>query len=331
MYCWDANKNIMAESEGILKFDNKQLYIHDNLKEYVSRFIDKLKFRFIGVTRFDIAFDFQKFYMDFDPQWFIRKFVQNKIIKVQAQKFGTFATTKNNVHVYETLNFGSKHSNINCKLYNKTEEQKFNRKPWIIRQHQEQFKDQTKDVWRLEFSLYSMTAFLKSEGKDFKFHSLDILDLPNMYGIFMGLFKKYFRFKKYDKNQKRLNRMEDMVLWIFDLESLKFDLIKVNPMIRKSSRSERIFIKKLDMLNKEIREFDDNFDFTAKEFISKIINMHSLEEWANDNNISYDGHEDYIDNIYEFKKLNNEENLNAQYKNAIKNVGTFETFEFEDI
>jgi hypothetical protein len=261
--------------------------------------------------------------MDVSPQDVIVNYFTGKYLRTAHRKSkfkgGVYFEQKGLEIDYQTLSMGSKHSNIHTKLYNKTQELSENYKPWIANQHKEYF-DKDNDIWRLEFSLFSMTAFFKGEGKDFNFHSLQILDLGNMYGIFIGLFKKYFRFKK-NQGESRLTRMKDVDLWIFDLSFTELRKIAMNPLVRQSSRSERIFIKKLDTLNKNLREFDDNFNYNAKEMISKIINLYSLKEWAKDNGIDFDSSQDnYIDNVYEYSKLNSLENdkkLNKEFELAV--------------
>ena len=57
-YCTDAQECIMKRGHGVLKFENNQLYIHEDLKAFVEKFIYRLRFKFVGITRFDIAFDF---------------------------------------------------------------------------------------------------------------------------------------------------------------------------------------------------------------------------------------------------------------------------------
>lgn len=306
-YCTKAQECIMPESEGVLKIENKQLYIHENLKDWVKDTLHKLGFKFIGITRFDIAFDFQKFYMDMEPKQVITNYVTGKYLRTvhRKSKFkaGVYFEQKGTEIDMQTLSMGSKHSNIHTKMYNKTEELRGNLKPWIKQGHNDYF-DNDCDVWRLEFSLFSMTAFFKGEGKDFNFHSLEVLDLVNMYGIFIGLFKKYFRFKN-NKGEARLTRMKDVVLWHFDLSFTELKKIALNPVVRESSRSERIFIKKLDTLNKGLREFDESFDWTAKDMIGKIINLYQLGEWAKDQGIDFDTSQDqYVNNISEFQKIN---------------------------
>ena len=361
-YCTDANECIMSASEGILKFENSQLYCNENLKAFVEKVLNRLRFRFIGITRFDIAFDFQTFAGGLHPQWFIQKYIKGEILRVTngggKNQVGFVGQQKNNKIIVETLNFGSKSSDVNFKLYNKTKELENSLKPWIKKAHKVNFEDQTKDVWRLEFSMFSLNAFfqkkidvqekikhylainkfpnkgmkeleaiankdLLKENRGNSFHSLEVLDIAKMYGIFQGLFNHYFRFKK-KVRKTRLTRMPELTLWKFEVNKIETKLIKSNPILKQSSRSEKIFLRKMDAFNKEFRLFDENFSFTAKELISKIINMHSLEQWAVDNEIEFEGHENYANDVLDFYKadglkLSLDNNLRVEEKKKIKN------------
>ena len=282
-YCTGAQSCIMPESEGVIKFENSELYSHYNLKEYVEDVLKKCFFRIIGVTRLDIAFDFQSFAGGFLPQHFIKGFLMDKFVKVQKgrAKFGVYGIQESGINTLESITFGSRSSNIMARLYNKTAELKDNCKPWIEREHQNTFENDL-PVWRLEFSISSMAAFFKRDGKELDFYDLRILDAHNLYGIFQGLFTKYFRFKVRKKRLERVTRMKDLNLWHFDLPDLKTekimkstllrggekkykerlrqfekdgiitDFLKVheavikNPLLRQSSRTEKIFINKLE-------------------------------------------------------------------------------------
>ena len=60
----------------------------------------------------------------------------------------------------------------------------------------------------------------------------------------------------------------------------------------------------MDTFNREFRLFDENFAWTAKELLSKIIDAHDLHDWANDKGIEYEGAENYINNVYEYAQIN---------------------------
>jgi hypothetical protein len=323
-YCTGANIAIMPESEGVLKFENAQLYCHDNFKEFVVKFLKKARFKFIGITRFDIAMDFQEFDNKLNPGIFIKKFLRAEFVSVKNVQFGCYGKQQGLHHNISSLSFGSRKSNVTYKLYNKTKELEVSGKTWIKRAHEVNFADQNKDVWRLEFSISSLSAFMKGQGKDFSFHSLECLDFLNMYGIYIGLFNKNFRFKV-KKKEKRKTRMCDLKLWEFPLNDLEIKIEKKNPMIKKSTISEKIFVKKLDQFNKEFRLFDENFDYAAKDLIAKIIDIHCLHDWAIKKGIEFEGQENYINNVYEFAQIKaSHEKLQNDYTEAISNQMRYE-------
>lgn len=338
-YCTDAQECIMAKDHGVLKFENNQLYVHDNLKEFVKLFLARLNFKFIGITRFDIAFDFQKFYKEYDPRYFVANYVNHKILKLNGnnKSFGLMGKQMMKEHNFQTLNFGAKHSNINIKMYNKTQELKEQKKPWIEALHKDTFADNKSDVWRLEFSLFSMTTFFKKEGKtgegyDFTFlqkqdfHSLDCLDLVSMYGIFIGLFKKHFRFKHYSKTQKRITRMREVELWHFELDALQLKMVKRNPLVRQSGRSDKIALRWLQKELHSLGVADENFQTAACEIFGKVISSTALEDWAKTQGIEFAGHENYISNVYEYKKLlGNQDKLDVNFSKAVLD-GKFEEY-----
>lgn len=300
-YCTGASAAIMSESEGVIKFENAQLYCHNDLKSFVVNTLDKLRFKFIGITRFDIAIDFQTFSGNLSPHKFIKQYVREEILKVDGSEFGTYGNQEKNEIQYKQICFGSRRSNITYKLYNKTKELEVSGKSWIKNAHELHFPNKNLDVWRLEFSISSLTAFLKGAGKDFKFHSLECLELLNMYGIYVGLFKKHFRFKIREK--KRKTRMTEMTLFNFPLERLELKIIAQNPMVKKSTRAEKIFVNKLNQFNHEFRLFDENFADTAKDFISKIIDVHCLQDWAEKKGIDFEPGLNYVRDINELAEL----------------------------
>jgi hypothetical protein len=372
-YCTDAREFIMAKNHGVIKVANWVMYSFPNMREWVETFFQRMQMQFIGFTRLDIAFDFQNF-DNCEVQNFIHDVMSGKLRKVENKptKVGTFSKPCDQIGMrYETITWGSRSSAISCKLYNKTEEQKENLKPWIKGQHTNTFKN-NKDVWRLEFGITSMNAFLKGsdlkmpkkndtvfyevQGTDkdgnetteqkkgkfihqikftgqaeylvmnedgekikinhfsgwaMEYDNLEILDLCNLYGMFVGLFEKYFRFKKVDKTKikiqgikLRTTRLKDVKLFEFEMTEEKLKIIRKNPLLKQSTRSTKIFLKKMDDFNKEFRLFDENFDYTAKELIGKIIDAHDLHEWAKDKALDYfDKEKQYLKNVDEFLNI----------------------------
>lgn len=301
-YATGANECIMSKSEGILKVENRILYSNDNLKEFIQELMKKLHFKFIGFTRLDIAFDFQQFWNGRKPEDLIRDYAREKITKANNTKFAFHGEQINGKIEYQTMTLGRKSSNVYCKLYNKTREMEGNIKPWIRDLHVSTFEND-KDVWRLEFSITSMNAFFKGEGRDIEFYDLNILDTHILYGIYIGLFRKYFRFRVNEPG-KRLTRMKDIELWNFDLSVLELRKIMKNPLIKHSNKTVKTVIKKIDQFNNEFRLFDENLEFTAKEMVSKMVEIHGLQEWAKDQKIPVNEKlNGYANNINEYSQI----------------------------
>lgn len=281
VWATNANDCIMEKGYGVLKFDNKQLYVNANLKKYVTEFLHHFDFVFKGITRLDLCLDFHEFENFRQPQNFIKDFVSNRIAKKQNTKF-LVGGVHNKESYCESISFGSKQSNVYYKLYNKSREMlaKVN-KPHIINSWENTKLDHlNKEVWRLEFTLNSDTStILNNYKQSFKYHSLDTLDLPNLYGIFVYLFEKHFQFVV-KKNISRKDRMKQIKLLTLPLNNLKVSFIPVDLAKKDSTRSTKIFIKKMFETNEELRDFDDNFNADAKSMVCKLINLYGLEKWA---------------------------------------------------
>lgn len=146
---------------------------------------------------------------------------------------------------------------------------------------------ENKEIWRLEFTLNADTSTLLNDyNQSFKYHSLDTLELPNMYGIFVYLFEKHFNFVK-KKNISRKDRMLPILLFTLPLTHLKIDKLKANIAVKDSTRSTKIFIKKMFETNEDLRKFDDHFAVNAKNMVEKLINIYGLEKWAQSKNFDF--------------------------------------------
>ena len=284
----NANECIMDKGHGVLKFDNKQLYVNADLKKYVSDFLHHFAFKFIGITRLDICFDFHEFENFRAPQNFIKDFLCSRILKKNNTKFLSGGTHEKLTY-NESISFGSKQSSVYYKLYNKSREMLAKTlKPHIVNSWKSTKLDvENKEIWRLEFTLNADTSTLLNDyNQTFKYHSLETLELPNMYGIFVYLFQKHFNFVK-KKNISRKDRMAPVVLFTLPLTHLKIDKINTNIAVKDSTRSTKIFIKKMFETNEDLRKFDDHFSVDAKNMVEKLINIYGLEKWAQSKNFDF--------------------------------------------
>lgn len=291
-YATDANDCILQKGHGILKFDNSQLYIHDNLKYFVENFLNELDFKFVGITRLDICFDFHKFFNNRDPHNFIKGFLRGDILKVMRSQFRA-AGDHDKENIYNWLYFGNHSSEVSYKIYNKSCEQDAKgRKPWIWEDWQKNSLLNTDEpVWRIEFTVNSTTANFCNEFTTCAFHSLEILRRNNLYSLFMGLFNHYFRFVKRDLSKSRKDRMPAIVLIEFDNSfevGSPFDIYRfINPERTASTRTHKIFINQLLKHQQELRDFDDILDSTSTSIIEKVIDKYGLHDWAKQRQIDF--------------------------------------------
>lgn len=322
VYATNANDCILKKNHGILKFMNKQLYIHSDLSKFISDFLIWFKFIFIGISRLDICYDFNLFFNNRDPHNFIRHFLRDDILKIFKSDFRVAGTHKER-NEFNWIYFGSHASDVGYKLYNKSGEQKKKeRKPWIWeRWAKNSFLDLEKDVWRIEFTVNSLTwKFIAKkivdrynlslgnskdieqslgilQDRDIKaleLHSLEILEKKHLYRLFSGLFDHYFQFVKNKRSVTRKDRMEKIKL--LDLPVLDEDLYKIirplNSERSSSTRSQKIFINALLKHQAELR-MDEDFDNASSEMIEKIIDRYNLDDWANEKGIGT-FNQDYI-------------------------------------
>lgn len=303
-YATGANECILKENHGILKIDNQQLYTNLNLKAFMMLFLEELKMKFIGITRLDICYDFNKFYNNVKPHDFITDFVTGKILKINRTKF-RLAGEHDKINIFNWLFFGSHTSEVCYKIYNKTLEQKqCENKPYIF----EHWKKNTglnldQEVWRIEFTVHSTTAKLCNDFIDIPFHSLDVLSRGNYYNLFAGLFKHYFRFVKNSGKDERKSRMDEIKLIEFEtvIDGSYFELFKeINPERKNSTRSKKIFINAMNTHRAELKEFDGDFDLTSKDIISKLIDLYCLQTWAKNKGIEFNEMQ-YTEAIHDYK------------------------------
>lgn len=319
-YATNANECILSRGHGILKFDNSQLYLQLHLAAFVQQFLDECGFKFVGITRLDIAFDFHKFHNNRDPHCFIQSFFRGDILKLMRSQFRA-AGVHNERNQFNWLYFGSHNSEVSYKLYDKTGEQEAKgKKPWIWQDWQlNSLLDTDQRVWRLEFTVNSSTAVFANRFTECAFHSLDLLRRENFTSLFVGLFEHYFRFVKKDLSKGRKDRMPAVKLIDFDAALPEaFDIKRaLNPERAESSRTQKIFINQLLKHQQELREYDSDFDADAMAMIEKVIDKYNLQDWAKKKGIPVasntfiyplpnNNYKDYTGDIASFKNLNDE-------------------------
>lgn len=223
-----------------LRVVNAQLYV----KDCVQRFRDFLAtndYIFKRIFRIDIAYDFEYFDSKDLPARFARRYLECKYRKINQCKMNGYANDTWTAFEWESLSWGSPHSMVSTKLYNKTKEIETVSKhkvyipySWFVCGLIDDPINLTKvdsggklykpEIWRLEFSMSSQAerwlVIEDQSGKRVKKkaipHTLDMFDAPDkIWQRFQDLAFHYFRFKKYVPD-KRKDLCPDKVLFHWD-------------------------------------------------------------------------------------------------------------------
>ncbi len=260
----------------IVKLSNRQLY-GQNLRGLISSFLEFNGLVFKGVTRIDIALDFNKFKGSLDPHDLIKKFLKSDFLKNGRGKFSVIGEQKFE-NSYQYLRFGSKTSEVNVYLYNKSIElQQVQDKPYIRKLWALAGIDEMKTVWRLEISLKSKgTHFVDMEtGEPKKFDIEEIGSENYLKNVFYSFANQYFEFK-YNDGTTNKTRMQSVIL--FDKFNTTFKPLYL-PETTGGNRTDKIFLKKLHALDQELRGFGDVMCDAQKTLILDFVEQTGLSEF----------------------------------------------------
>lgn len=223
-----------------LRVVNAQLYVKDCVQR-LRDFLATNDYIFKRIFRIDIAYDFEYFDSKDLPARFARRYLECKYRKINQCKMNGYANDTWTAFEWESLSWGSPHSMVSTKLYNKTKEIETVSKhkvyipySWFVCGLIDDPINLTKvdsdgklykpEIWRLEFSMRSQAerwlVIEDQSGKRVKKkaipHTLDMFDAPDkIWQRFQDLAFHYFRFKKYVPD-KRKDLCPDKVLFHWD-------------------------------------------------------------------------------------------------------------------
>ena len=223
-----------------LRVVNAQLYV-DGCVQRFRDFLSTHDYIFKRIYRIDIAYDFEYFDSGDQPARFARRYVECKYRKINQCKMNAFANDTWTSFDWESLSWGSPHSMVSTKLYNKTREIETvsKQKTYIVyswflngliddpvnrlRVDSDGVKYKP-EIWRLEFSMKSQAdrwlVIEDQSGKRVKKkaipHTLDMFDATDkVWQRFQDLAFHYFHFKKYVKDRRK-DLCPDKVLFHWD-------------------------------------------------------------------------------------------------------------------
>lgn len=231
------NNTIQIENFCQFKFENHLFYTKtlSELKELKDELLKDLKLTYHGVSRLDLAIDFQN--ASNKVQKFYQAIVNQKILIGGREKdfnkynqLKTFSRTKGGLMTLEGIQIGSRKSRKFCRLYNKTLELQKTNKSYIT-QTWENLKIKG-EVWRLEYQMNS-TYLSSLEGFE-----LDLLfDKNYLMSLYDKCIDKHFVFH-HKTRAKELNKMPVANL-------LNFQTVR---------QSFKVVTKKLKFIKRKINE-----------------------------------------------------------------------------
>lgn len=263
----------------VVKFSNRVLYMH-NFRSIVDDFLKANDIHYKSITRIDLALDFNYFERGVEPESFIRRYLKGDILKTQKCKFSVSGAQRKGA-IYEYIRFGSKTSEINTYLYNKTKELKENTdKPYIRERWDIAGLSSKSAVWRLEVSIKSSgTSYLDEATGEYTKIDLSIIDSKELLvAVYQSYIKKYFSFVIND-GKSRLDRMQPFVL--VDTTNAIYSPIYL-PNVTGSKRADKIFLKKLYLMDRELRGFNDVMIERQQDMISDFVSLKNLHVYFAD-------------------------------------------------
>lgn len=221
-----------------LRLVNRACYL-DNAAHIMQDFLSTYHYEFKRISRVDICLDFERFDYGDDPQAFLTRYIKHRYAKINQCHRTTHGDDRWSGCVDNSVSWGSPHSDIGTKMYNKTMElynphDSSYSKPYIrwawhecglvddpVRMTKGTGTDQyTPQIWRVEFSIRSsvkkwFVIELNGNERDYQsiLNTLDQYDSrEKLLTMFASLAHHYFHFKYYEQG-KRKDRCQDKKLF----------------------------------------------------------------------------------------------------------------------
>lgn len=213
---------IIASFECHLRLVNRVCYF-DHAAQLMMDFISRHGYIFQRISRVDVCLDFVKFDMGDDPAKFLKRFMMERYSKINQARISAHGDDSWGGRVWNSVSWGSPHSDISTKFYCKTLElydpvtRKYG-KPYIRQAwhrcglvddpvectvRKDDGTSVKVDVWRVEFSIKSSVKkwfVINPDGnekiKQSIRNTLDVYDgRDRLLVLFASLSRHYFRFK----------------------------------------------------------------------------------------------------------------------------------------
>lgn len=276
---------IIKSHTAVIKFENSLLYFAD-AETIIATFLRECDIHLLSITRIDLAVDFKKFKNGLLPQSLIKGFMKEKFLKNGRGKYTLIGSQKNVLDV-SYLRFGTKSSDVNVYLYNKSLEMREKvYKPYIAERWKQLEGSPLQDVWRLEFSLTAKaTTFIDEQTGEIQTITLNTFsNTKQQKEIISALEERYFEFKVND-GQKNKTRMKRLLL--LDLEQTTFTN-RYLPAGSDIYKRDKILMKNLYTLDKEHRDIPNYLIEAKTDLIDFMTQNETLKEYYDNKVLQWD-------------------------------------------
>ena len=321
--------SVISTDGAIIQLANRELYKPCFVSEFLI-FINSHGFKCKSISRLDVCFDSNHLLNNLQYPSFIRKIIEKKYLKNNQSKIAGQFSAEGTLNVntdWNSLRWGSPRSGVSTKVYNKTLEMKeVKQKPYITECWMYNGIDITQDVWRMEISIKSdaSTTIRTETGEIFRL-TPDSLGMQSVVeDVFFSYAKKYFAFKRNDGKQNK-SRMKDVEIFPRGRKSTLHP-VRITEK-QDSSRSDRIFIKKLHTLFTSLPNIDTETWSAIWEVSNAFTISRSLCEWRK-KNVVFETETDldlrtYEDNVlFRIRTLFKE--LSSLYPDEAENIETLQ-------
>ena len=282
----------------IFKIENRVLYQSDYMAR-VFEFIAACNFTYKGITRIDLCYDCNQYINGLLPENLIKRYLDNKYLKIGLNNYAVHgnATYKINTrkpshpsqddiqeHSFSGILFGSRKSDIQVNIYDKTKELKEQTmKHYIVDYWKMCGIDPEKKVWRTEIRIQSGGKSLKNmqSGHLFNLSINDLVTQETIEQMFHVYAAKYCRFVIRDYHTKA-QQMNELRLFSYD------NVIRLRPKRLTTSkdytRMQKIMINNLDKHIAENAREDNEFTEYLEEVRDYYLASYRLEKWHEEKN-----------------------------------------------
>lgn len=330
----NPRSSALKKGTGVLKIVNPILY-QIGLANIVYNLLQLCNIIPINISRLDLCADFNHFQGYPDMQDFFQDFLTLKLWKIGAAKYKVCANKatefdcdyfkliglQSSRHTYQYLRFGSKVSKVSAYLYNKTQEfRDVKRKNYIAEAWKENGIEESKEVWRLEFSLKGDgIKFLNKETKMWQAKDLEmVLDPIQRTHVYNALYLKYWQFRIND-GQKRKDRMKDANLLPIESSILEPVVITGSDV---TDREQKRMISAIERTYDEVRLKRQSRNEMLEASIQELTKFCGLQKWHAEKYGQKYANMEFAEEVLEEEQREKERRLQPSLFDDIANSGT---------